>query len=105
MILRAELRADGRRRPIVGQRGLRKRGERSRIEPVDLPRALVRTEEKEFVLLDRAAAGDAVLILLEIGFRLAVYILKKRVGVENVVPHELPERAMEVVGARFRNQV
>ena len=61
----------------------------SRGQAVHLARSLIRAEEKQRVLLDRAPQGKSKLVLLERWSRLMSSIPEKFVGVENIIAEEL----------------
>ena len=71
---------------------------------VNLARPLIRTKEKELLLLDRPAKRKTKLVLLEDGARLAGSVQKEIVGVKNLISQELENRPMEGIAARFCNQ-
>jgi hypothetical protein len=67
-----------------------------------LPEPFVREKEKSFVFYDWAANRPAEVILTErrLGVRHHVKIIP---GVEKIIPQIIERRAMELIGAGFRN--
>ena len=89
----------------VGRRDIGKQaaGERTGTEAVDLASPLVGTEEEETIFQDRSADRAAELILLHRRTRVALGLQKDVVGVENIVAEKLPDGAVKLIGAGFRD--
>jgi hypothetical protein len=63
------------------------------------PHALVVAEKEGFVLSDGSAEGPAELVPPEFAFRFAKRILKEVRRIELVIPNELPNVTMELIGS------